>query len=90
MSDRNSFGPIVVGFLVGGATAAVAALLLAPQSGEETRALIKDKSIELRDTVQHTAEETIARAEAVINEAARQIRKQPEAEAKQPDEPLAV
>ena len=34
--------------------------------------------------------ETIAKAEAVNNEAARQIKKQPEVETKQPDEPLAV
>jgi gas vesicle protein len=90
MSDRNPFGSFVVGFVVGGVAAAVTALLLAPQSGEETREIIKEKSIELRDNVQHTAEETIAKAEAVINEAARQLRKQPEVEAKQPDEPLAV
>lgn len=90
MSDRSSFGAFVVGFLVGGVSAAVTALLLAPQSGEETRTMIKDKSIELRDRAQHTAEETIARAEAIINEAARQIKKQPEAETKQPDETPVV
>ncbi|HEX7234359.1 MAG TPA: YtxH domain-containing protein, partial [Nitrosospira sp.] len=90
MSDRNPFGAFVVGFLVGGVTAAVTALLLAPQSGEETRTLIKDKSIELRDKAQQTYEETIARAEAVISEASRQIRRQPEVESEQPEEPLAV
>ena len=90
MSDRNPVGAFVVGFLVGGASAAVAALLLAPQSGEETRTMIKDRSIELRDKAQHTYEETIARAEAVINEATRQIKKQPEVETKQPEETVAV
>ena len=49
MSDRDEFGAFLVGFIVGGLTGAVVALLFAPQSGEETRALIKDKSIELRD-----------------------------------------
>ena len=49
MSDRDEFGAFLVGFVVGGLTGSVAALLFAPQSGEETRALIKDKSIELRD-----------------------------------------
>ena len=69
MSDRDEFGAFLVGFIVGGLTGAVVALLFAPQSGEETRALIKDKSIELRDKAQMTAEETYARAEAAAKEA---------------------
>jgi gas vesicle protein len=69
MSDRDEFGAFLVGFIVGGLTGAVVALLFAPQSGEETRALIKDKSIELRDRAQHTAEEALARAEATAAEA---------------------
>lgn len=69
MSDRDEFGAFLVGFIVGGLTGAVVALLFAPQSGEETRALIKDKSIELRDKAQHTAEEALARAEAAVAEA---------------------
>lgn len=69
MSDRDEFGAFLVGFIVGGLTGAVVALLFAPQSGEETRALIKDKSIELRDKAQHSAEETLARAEAAAQEA---------------------
>ena len=64
MSDRDEFGAFLVGFLVGGLTGAVVALLMAPQSGEETRALIKDKSIELRDKAQVTAEEALAKAKA--------------------------
>ncbi len=90
MPERNPIGAFLVGLVVGGVSAAAAALLLAPQSGEETRTIIKDKSIELRDKAQQTYEETIARAEAVINEAARQIKKQPEVETKQPDEPVPV
>ncbi|MBL8079247.1 MAG: YtxH domain-containing protein [Anaerolineales bacterium] len=69
MSDRDEFGAFLVGFVVGGLTGAVVALLFAPQSGEETRALIKDKSIELRDQASHSAEEVLARAEAVAAEA---------------------
>jgi gas vesicle protein len=69
MSDRDEFGAFLVGFIVGGLTGAVVALLFAPQSGEETRAMIKDKSIELRDKAQQTAEEAIARAEAAAAEA---------------------
>ena len=69
MSDRDESGAFLVGFIVGGLTGAVVSLLFAPQSGEETRALIKDKSIELRDKAQVSAEEAIARAEAAAAEA---------------------
>ena len=81
MSDRDEFGAFLVGFIVGGLSGAVVALLFAPQTGEETRALIKDKSIELRDKAQISAEEAIARAEAAAadararaDELARQLR----------------
>jgi len=81
MSDRDEFGAFLVGFIVGGLSGAVVALLFAPQTGEETRALIRDKSIELRDKAQMTAEEALARAEAVAadararaDELARQLR----------------
>lgn len=56
MSDHDEFGAFLVGFIVGGVSGALAALLLAPQSGEETRAVIKDRSIELKDTVVTEAE----------------------------------
>ncbi len=69
MSDRDDFGAFLVGFIVGGLSGAVVALLFAPKSGEETRAFIKDKSIEFRDRTQMTAEEAIARAEAIAADA---------------------
>jgi len=69
MSDRDDFGAFLIGFVVGGLVGAVTALLLAPQSGEETRTLLKEKSIELRDKASQTAEEALARAEAAAAEA---------------------
>jgi gas vesicle protein len=69
MNDRDEFGAFLVGFIVGGLSGAVVALLFAPQTGEETRALIKDKSIELRDKAQVSAEEAMARAEAAAADA---------------------
>ena len=69
MSDRDEFGAFLVGFIVGGLTGAVVSLLFAPQSGEETRALIKDKSIELRDKASVTAEQALEKAEAAATEA---------------------
>ena len=81
MNDRDEFGAFLVGFIVGGLSGAVVALLFAPQTGDETRALIRDKSIELRDKAQISAEEAIARAEAAAadararaDELARQLR----------------
>lgn len=69
MSDRDDFGSFLAGFLVGGVVGAAVALLLAPQSGEETRALIKDKSIELRDKAAVTAEKTRIKVDEFTDEA---------------------
>ncbi len=69
MSERDEFGAFLVGFVIGGLSGAIVSLLFAPQSGEETRALIKDKSIELRDKAQMTAEEALARAEQLAADA---------------------
>ena len=70
MSDRDNFGAFLVGFLVGGITGAVVSLLYAPTSGEETRTVIKDKAIELKDKTVVTAEEAYHKAEVAANEAA--------------------
>jgi gas vesicle protein len=72
MSDNNGFGTFVAGLLIGCLAGAVAALLLAPQSGEQTRAQIKEKSIELRDKAQQTSQDAMARAD----ELARQLKEQ--------------
>ena len=72
MSDNDEFGAFLVGFIVGGVAGAAAALLLAPQSGEENRAIIKERSIELRDKAAVEAEEAWKRAEmAAIDARAR-------------------
>lgn len=50
MADRNSGGAeFFAGLVIGGLVGAALALLLAPQSGEETRAQIRDKSLEYKD-----------------------------------------
>jgi gas vesicle protein len=63
MSDNNDFGSFLSGFLVGGLVGAAVALLMAPQSGEETRVLIRDKSLELKDKTVTSLEEAYERAE---------------------------
>jgi len=40
---------VLIGLLVGGLTGAAAMLLLAPQSGQQTRNQIREKGIQLRD-----------------------------------------
>ena len=50
----------LVGLLVGGLAGAGAMLLLAPQSGKETRAQIQHKGIELRDQTVKTVEDAVA------------------------------
>ena len=47
MADKS--GDFLAGFVLGGLAGAAIALLLAPQPGEETRSLLKDRSIELRE-----------------------------------------
>jgi len=70
MSDNDSdFGAFLAGFMIGGLVGAAVALLLAPQSGEETRTLIREKSIELKDKATETAEEALHRAEKTLEEA---------------------
>jgi len=70
MSDRNGdFGAFITGFVIGGLVGAAVSLLLAPQSGEETRTLIREKSIEIKDQVEQTAEEARLKAEQLATEA---------------------
>lgn len=69
MSRDNEFANFLAGFIVGGLVGAATALLLAPQSGEETRAVIKEKSIEIKDKAVVTAEDARMRAEHALDEA---------------------
>ena len=68
MSDHDDFGSFLAGFVIGGVTGAIVALLFAPQSGEETRAVIKEKSIELHDKASKIVEEGLSKAEQVTGE----------------------
>jgi gas vesicle protein len=69
MAERDELSSFLLGFIIGGLTGAVVSLLLAPQSGEETRAIIREKAIELKDKASETVEEAYARAEAAAVEA---------------------
>jgi gas vesicle protein len=70
MSEQDSdFGNFLAGFVIGGLVGAAVALLMAPQSGEETRATIMEKSIELKDKAVVSAEEARTRAEKAMEDA---------------------
>jgi gas vesicle protein len=69
MSDTQDLGSFLSGLIIGGLIGAAVALLMAPQSGEETRELIRDKSIELKDRAAETAEEARIKAEAAAADA---------------------
>ena len=66
MSDRDEFGAFLVGFVVGGLAGAVTALLLAPQSGEETRTVIKEKAIELKDKASDSFDDAYDKADEYV------------------------
>jgi gas vesicle protein len=55
-SDVKHPGRFIAGMLLGGLAGAVTSLLLAPQSGKETRKLIQAKTIELRDKTSATVD----------------------------------
>ena len=57
---HNSIFGVLAGMLVGGLAGAVTMLLLAPQSGKDTRIQIQKKSIELRDRTGGMVEDAMA------------------------------
>ena len=66
-NNGENFISFLIGFIVGGLIGAAVALLYAPQSGEETRAQIKEKSIEIRDQASEQAAAYRAQAEKQIS-----------------------
>ncbi len=58
MAEQDEFGAFLIGFIIGGLTGAAISLIMAPQSGEETREFLKERAIELRDKAQETAQTT--------------------------------
>lgn len=57
---NNNILGVLSGMLVGALAGAVTVLLFAPQSGEDTRAQIMEKGIELRDQATDMAEDAMS------------------------------
>ena len=67
-STTNNTAGIVIGMLIGGLAGAAAALLMAPQSGKDTRRQIQEKSIELRDRTTELMADTVAQVRTKAND----------------------
>ncbi len=65
---------MLIGFLIGGLAGAGAMLLLAPQSGAETRAQIRVKSIQLRDQTAAGVKNALDQARVETEEMAAGVR----------------
>lgn len=68
-NGRNA-GSALAGLLIGGLAGAGAALLLAPQSGKETREQIQQKTIELRDRTAEKVEDAVSQVQSKTHQIA--------------------
>ena len=66
MAKTKSVGSILAGFVIGGLIGAAAALLMAPQSGERTRALLREKRDEMKEKAMDAMKETRHRTEEAL------------------------
>ena len=64
LTNKNSIS-FFAGFLIGGLAGTTIALLLAPQSGQETRDQIRDQGLELKERAEEQAANARQQAENV-------------------------
>lgn len=63
---NNNNTVFIAGFVIGGLVGATLALLLAPNSGQETRARLKNKGFELKDLTVKRAQDVGHRAQGQV------------------------
>ena len=63
----NNISGVLAGMLIGSLAGAVTMLLLAPQSGKDTRTQLMEKGIELRDRATGMAEDAMAQVRSNVN-----------------------
>jgi len=63
----NNILNVLVGMLIGALAGAVTMLLLAPQSGKDTRMQIQKKGIELRDRATEMVDDTVSQVRTNVN-----------------------
>ena len=73
MSD-NGGGAFFAGLVIGALAGAAAALLLAPQSGEEIRKNLGERSVEFKGQAQKLAHDTVAQMQQQVNQVSEQGR----------------
>ena len=69
MSDGNSGTGFAIGFAVGAAIGLTIGFLYAPQAGQETRALIREKAVQAKEKAEDIIEEARERAKRIIADA---------------------
>ena len=63
-----SAGKFIAGFAIGGAIGAIAGILLAPKSGEETRKMLADSAQDLAKRADETAKQIQTKADDALSE----------------------
>jgi gas vesicle protein len=68
VDDIRAFGGFLIGFVLGGLIGLAMGILMAPQSGEETRTQLREKGIELKVRAEDLTEEGRARLQEAYEE----------------------
>ncbi len=65
--QKSTLGSFMKGLLIGGLTASIVSLFTAPQSGIETRRMLRAKGEQVRDKTMHTIESTREQMNSVLS-----------------------
>ena len=66
--NKMSLSRFVAGFAIGGAIGAIAGILLAPRSGEETRKMLSDSAHDMVRRADETAKQIQSKADDAVTE----------------------